>query len=115
MQHHAADQLHVEVPHVEHAASGFANHGKSFLENFVEDLAATAALVLNLFLAVGSASGSSGIGLSRSWMRARNSSVLARSWSSESFSISGSSALIACNARHQPLDFAFVLGPENLA
>ena len=28
MQHHAADELHVEVPHVEHAASGFPDDGE---------------------------------------------------------------------------------------
>src|SRR5208337_3775363 len=34
VQHHTADQLHVEMAHVEHAAAGFANHGKSFDQNF---------------------------------------------------------------------------------
>ena len=37
VQHHATDQLHIEVTHVEHAASGFAHHGESFGKNFVED------------------------------------------------------------------------------
>ena len=30
VQHHAADQLDVEMAHVEHAAAGFADHGKGF-------------------------------------------------------------------------------------
>ncbi len=37
VQHHAADELHVEVPHVERAASGFADDRKGFGQNFVED------------------------------------------------------------------------------
>ena len=37
VQDHAADQLHVEVPHVEHAASGLANHRKGFHQNLVEN------------------------------------------------------------------------------
>ena len=36
MQDDAADQLHVEVAHVEHAASGFANHRESLHQNFVQ-------------------------------------------------------------------------------
>jgi hypothetical protein len=32
----AADQLHVEVAHVEEAAAGFADHGESFDEQVVE-------------------------------------------------------------------------------
>jgi hypothetical protein len=44
VQHQAADQLHVEMPHVEHAAPGLAHHGEGFGENleqhFVLDAAA---------------------------------------------------------------------------
>jgi hypothetical protein len=29
VQHHAADQLHVEVPHIEEAATSLAHHGES--------------------------------------------------------------------------------------
>ena len=35
----AADQLHVEVPHVEHAAAGFADDGKGLGQQVVERLA----------------------------------------------------------------------------
>ncbi len=76
VQNHAADQLHVEVPHVEHTPSGFADHGKSFLEQFVENvLKQLAALRFDfLLLSVGnitsersgSSSGSSAIELRRS-------------------------------------------------
>ena len=37
VQHHAADQLDVEVPHVQDAASSFADYRKSFGENLVQD------------------------------------------------------------------------------
>ena len=36
MQHHAADQLDVEMPHVENAAAGFADHGEGFDQQIVE-------------------------------------------------------------------------------
>ena len=36
MQDHAADQLHVEVPHVEDAAAGFAADGEGFDQQVVE-------------------------------------------------------------------------------
>ena len=36
VQHHAADQLHVEVAHVEEAAAGFADHGEGFDQEVVE-------------------------------------------------------------------------------
>ena len=53
VQNHAADQLHVEVPHVEHAPSRFADHGKRFLQQFVENvLEHLAALGFDFLLAV---------------------------------------------------------------
>ena len=39
VQHHAADELDVEVPHVEHAAAGFADDGERFGQQVVERLA----------------------------------------------------------------------------
>ena len=36
VQHHAADQLHVEVPHVEHAAAGLAHDGEGLGQQVVE-------------------------------------------------------------------------------
>ena len=39
MQHHAANQLHVEVPHVEGAAPGFAAQRKRLNQKIVERLA----------------------------------------------------------------------------
>ena len=54
VQHHAADQLHVEMPHVEHAAAGLADDGKGLDQNFVQDfLGASSALFFDLLLAVG--------------------------------------------------------------
>ena len=40
VQDHAADELHVEVPHVEHAAPGFADDGEGFGQHGVERFAA---------------------------------------------------------------------------
>ncbi len=36
MQHHPADQLHVEVPHVQDAPAGFADDRKGFRQQIVE-------------------------------------------------------------------------------
>ena len=36
MQDHAADQLDVEVPHVEHAAASLADDGKGLVEEVIE-------------------------------------------------------------------------------
>ena len=44
VEHGAADQLHVEVPHVEHAASGLAYDGKRLGQQVVERLALGEAL-----------------------------------------------------------------------
>ena len=37
VQNHASDELHVKVPHVQNATAGFADHGKGFYQDFVED------------------------------------------------------------------------------
>ena len=58
VEHGAADELHVEVPHVEHAAAGLADDREGLGQQVVERLALRE--------------------------RCRNSAVLARSWSSES-------------------------------
>ena len=42
MEDDAADQLHVEVPHVQHAAAGLADDGKGFRNQIVKRRAATA-------------------------------------------------------------------------
>ena len=39
VQHRAADELHVEVPHVQHAAAGLADDGERFGQQIVERLA----------------------------------------------------------------------------
>ena len=36
VQHHAAHQLDVEVPHVQHASPGLADHGERFRQQIVE-------------------------------------------------------------------------------
>ena len=40
VQHHAADELHVEVPHVEDAPAGFAHDRERFGQQRVERFAA---------------------------------------------------------------------------
>ena len=53
VQNHAADQLHIEVAHVENAAAGFADHGEGFDQNFIEDFVdQLCALVVELFPAI---------------------------------------------------------------
>ncbi len=44
VKHHATDELHVVVPHVEHAAAGLADDGKRLREQIVERFAAPEAL-----------------------------------------------------------------------
>ena len=39
VENRAADQLHVEVPHVQHAAAGFAHDGEGFGQQVVERFA----------------------------------------------------------------------------
>ena len=36
MQHHAADQLHVEMPHPQHPAGRLAHHGEGFRQQIVQ-------------------------------------------------------------------------------
>ena len=38
MQNHAADQLHIEMPHVQNAAASFADHGEGFDQKLIQDL-----------------------------------------------------------------------------
>ena len=38
MQHHSADQLHVEVPHIEHAPASLADHGEGLFQRLIQDL-----------------------------------------------------------------------------
>jgi hypothetical protein len=49
MLHHAADQLHVEMAHIEHAAARLAHHSEGFDEHLVENfLQGFVLLFLNL-------------------------------------------------------------------
>ena len=125
MQHHAADQLHIEVAHVEHAAAGFADYRKGFDQNFVEHfLQSFVFLLFELLLLVevrfllgfGTAAGSGAVwragsaapgcagGIRRSW----------RALASVSFCISGSSALMACTFGISALISRSFLVPKTL-
>ena len=39
VQHHAADQLNIEVAHAEHALAGLAHHGEGLGQQLIEELA----------------------------------------------------------------------------
>jgi len=57
MQHHAADQLHIEVAHAQHALARFAHHRKGFGQQLIEQgaLVVEAAGVLETLAEVGGA------------------------------------------------------------
>jgi hypothetical protein len=84
VQHHAADQLHVEVAHLHRAPARLAHHRKGLGQNLVQRRPFRPALI----------SSASVMPSSFAAIRALNSAVLAFSSSSESFLISGSIALI---------------------
>ena len=88
VQDHAADQLHVEVPHVEHAPARLADDGEGLGQQVVERLALGEPLAELGGLA-----------------RAARSSVSA--W------IDGSKPLTAATSGAQPLQFALVLGADD--
>ncbi len=89
VQHHAADQLHVEVPHVEHAAAGFADDGEGFRQQVVERFAVGDAL-------------------------AELGGLAAQLLVGEGRRSRASSALISSDERAQPLQLALVLGADDL-
>ena len=84
----AADQLDVEVPHVQHAAAGFADDGERLGQQVVERLALGDARL--------------------------NSAVLARSCSSDSDCDRGLERVDDADERTQTLEIAFVLGADDL-
>ena len=87
MQNRAADELHVEMPHVEDAAAGFAADGEGFDQQVVERLAIFDALLeFDGFL------GQFGVG---------------------ELLESGFEIVDGGDDWTEPLDFAFVPGPEN--
>ena len=115
MQHHAADQLHVEVAHVEYAAAGLAHHGESFHQNFVQNFVdGFTAFVIELLEAV-----RVGIGLVGNGGQTRLNAL------PEFFGF-GAQLVVrelphlrlkridSLDLRHQALQFALVLGPEDL-
>ena len=88
VEDHAADQLDVEVPHVQRAAARLADDGEGLGQQVVERLA-------------------------RRRAAARNSTVLARSCSSESALIAASCALISATSGREALELALVRGAED--
>ncbi len=88
VQHHAADQLHVEVAHAERALARLAHHGEGLGQQLVERRA---------------------LGVGACW----NSPVLPRSAPSESFAIAGSSALIARTVARVLLEQPLIAAAED--
>ncbi len=106
VQDGAADDLHVEVAHADDAFAGFAHDGESFGQQGIERGFFGGAQFVGLGL-LGSKA------LMASAMRARNSTVLARSCSSVSAEMVGSRALTCCDERKQTLDGTLVGGAED--
>lgn len=77
MKDHATDELNVEVTHSDGALAGLANNGEGLGQDGVEGLLFGGDALLFIF-------GVSSMPASAAAMRSRNSTVLARSWSSES-------------------------------
>ena len=115
MEDHAADKLHIEVPHIEHATASFANDGESLDQQLIKSFFQyLVTLGFDLF-------GSVGIGLGLILDAAQP--VLNAAAKLVSFGAQlGISELLCLRLkridgfylRHQVLDFALVLGPEDL-
>ena len=115
MQHHAADQLHVEVAHVEHPAAGFADHGKRFHQNLVQRFVdGLGALVFELLQAVGVGvrfvgnTGQALLDALPEFVRLGAQLVVRKLLHLRLKRID------SLDLRHQALQFALVLGPEDL-
>ena len=116
MQHHAADQLHVKVAHLENAAAGFADDGESFHQNLVQaSLIQLARSSSSCFRRSRSASGSSG----RSARRVLDASPKFVGLGAQLVVREPLHLLLkgvdGLDLRHQTLEFALVFGPEDLA
>src|ERR1035438_300631 len=127
VQHHAADQLHVEMPHVEHTPSRLADHSKGLYQNLFEDFLDSFVLLffkLLLLVKIGLVLGSrlGGLGL-----RTPGNVAQPLLNALPEFVRFGAQFGVAelldlrlkridrLDLRHQRFDDPFVLGPKNLA
>ena len=116
VQNHAADQLHVEMPHIQNTASGFAHYGEGLFQNLVQNgVGEVQALLVELSQAVK--------------VSVRLVGYLGKAILNSLPEVLGLAAQLLVgklldlrlqridrqDARHQPLDLAFVLGAEDLA
>ncbi len=103
VQHHAADQLHVEVPHIQDAAARLAHHGESLRENLIQDLILNPAALVVVFNVPGS------------FLDSRPELVRlgAQFGIAEPLHLGFKRANLL-NIWHRALDFALVVGAENL-
>ncbi len=119
VQHHAADQLHVEVAHVEHAPSGFAHHREGFVQNLVQHLGHQAvALGLQLLGAIGATVGVVGgiLGVEFGQLLLHPGAELVGPGAQLGIAERAHLRLESIDELHprqQPLDLAFVGGAEN--
>src|SRR5271156_1732274 len=115
MQSHPADELHIEVPHVQNAAAALANQSESFLqkliENFIDELPA---LVVEFFPAIHVRVRLVGnTGQAFLYSQAELVRLRAQLLISE-LAHFGLKHVDGLDPRHQALNLALVLGPENL-
>ena len=115
VQNHAADQLHVEVAHVEHAPAGLAHHREGLHQQFFQCFfKCLIALGFNLLNALGI-----GLGL------VLNMTQPLLNAAAELFGLGAElsvrqllnlrlKSVDGLDLRHQPLEFTLVLGPEDL-
>ncbi len=103
MQHHAADQLHVEVAHLQHAPAAFAANRKCFRQNLVENFFQRRSFFVGVFdsihALVNALAELVGLGpklLIRELLRL------------------GFERVDALHQRHQALHFALIAGAKNL-
>ena len=115
MQHHAADQLYVKVAHVEHTAAGFADDGEGFHQELVQDLVdGFGALVVELLEAIGigvrfvGKAGQTLLDALTEFVGLGAQLVVRELPHLRLESVDG------LDLRHQALEFALVLGPEDL-
>ena len=116
VQHHAADQLHIKVPHVQNAAAGLAHYGKGFLQNLVQnDVCDFQSLLIELSQPIEVSVGLVG-NLGDAVLN-----LLAELFGFGAQLVVGKLADLRLeridrqDSRHHPLDLAFVLGAKNLA
>ena len=103
MQHHAADELHVEVAHLQHAPAGLAHHREGLGKDLVQHLLQLAVLLVGVF------DGIHALADALAELFRLGPELLV----AELLHL-GLKRIDALHQRHNALDFALVAGAENL-